>query len=112
MPSLASAKVKQESAKLRRLVAEYVNLRHSKRPSAARLAALRRQIKDSLLYLDRHGLRLGDDKAAVEGLLGPPPGRAGEDSWFYPGGEAQESYRLDFRAGNLARKSFDIILTG
>jgi hypothetical protein len=109
MPTTVSRKTQTESRKFRRLVAEYLRLNRAKRPSPAREQSLQREIKRSLEYLDNHAILVGNSKAEVAALLGPAPGQAGPESWLYPGGSADESYRIDFQSGAVARKSFEII---
>lgn len=112
MPAKASQKIQLESRKVRRLIADYLRLHRAKRPSAAREHLLHKKIREALAYLDQNAIHDGDSKAHVERLLGPAPGHAGADSWLYPGGSDDESYRVDFEADAVVRKSFDTIYAG
>jgi hypothetical protein len=109
MPSMSST-VQNESRRVRRLIAAYVRLHRQKKYSPIRESALQKRIKVLLEKLDRAVIKLGDSKTEVERVLGPAPGAIGPDSWIYPGADAREFYRIDFSAGAVAGKSFEIIL--
>ena len=106
MPLVTPRKVQTESHKVRRLIAEYLKNRRVKKRYLARIDAIQKQIKQSLEYLDRNAVHVGDAKAVVAKVLGPAPGSAGPDSWIYPGGTDLESYRVDFQGDAVSGKTF------
>ena len=105
MPSIQT-----ESKKARRLIVDFLRNQRRKQPSHSVAVSLRKRIKAALIYLDQNAINIGDTEASVEQLLGPAPGQS-SDTWFYPGGSIDEAYSVQFDAGVVVRKSFEIIYT-